>query len=267
MQYVVNVSGKVANIQDKAYVVESNSKDEAKKIATKNFCEEFSTDECIITSNPRKRTKTAILSIILMIIPVLLSLINWKNVHSTISISPDLISCLYGVAIYGSFVVRFKGVQRTVLSWIDILLAIVSSLLLATFIKAILIESQISFFGICKFDINTNIILIVSVLLSWLGLKAISLVCMGVVIVCALSNITNLNAAMGFIWGPIYVICSFIGIISYIAIEPAFMESRHFVKNFTKNRINHLNNDVIQAKSNVLKVKNNISKKDNNSGE
>ena len=50
MQYVVNVSGKVANIQDKAYVVESNSKDEAKKIATKNFCEEFSTDECIITS-------------------------------------------------------------------------------------------------------------------------------------------------------------------------------------------------------------------------
>ena len=261
MQYVIRVSGDVANKQNKAYVIDAHSEEDAQKIAIQNFSDEFSTSGDIVYSKPDRRTYKSIIAFIFMLIPILLSLINWKNRHDTISISPDYISTLYGVLIYAAFIVRFKGVQRTVSSWIDILFCVFNILLFATFIKTILVTKTINILGLTEINISTNVLLPVAIVLSWLGLKVISLVCMAVITIIALFNITALNVAMGSIFGPLYVICSFIGIMMYLSVEPAFIESVHQFGAVVSKSVNYLNRDISIAQTNIKNAKTNINKK------
>ncbi len=262
MQYLVQVSGDISDKQNRTYVVNSDSAENAQIIATQNFCEEFSSNGDVVCVESHKRTNKAILAFAFMLIPILLSFINWKSGHETISIGPDYISCLYGVLIYAAFIVRFKGIQRTVSSWVDILFCIFVVLLISSFIKTIFITKTFSFLGLSSFSIETSYILPIAIILSWLGLKIVSLICMGGIAVIALFNITSLNGAMGIICGPLYIICSFIGIMLYLSIEPAFIESIYQLKATTSKGINYVKKDVLQAKSNIVDVKTELSKKD-----
>ena len=265
MQYVVQVSGEVLDKQNKAYVVESKTAEEAQKIATQNFCEDFAIEGNSVYVKSHKRTYKAIIAFIFMIIPIFLSFVGWKNGHDTISISPDYLTCLYGVLIYAAFVVRFKGIQRTVSSWIDILFCIFTVLLLSTFVKTILVTKTISLLGLKSITISTNIVLPVAIILSWLGLKVVSLICMGGVTIIALFNITALNTAMGTIFGPLYIICSFMGIMMYLSVEPAFVETLHQVKYTAVKGIHHLNDDISHTKAKAINVRMAISNKINTS--
>ena len=227
-----------------------------------NFCNEFSADVEMVEIKSDRRTHKAVLAFIFMLIPILLSFINWKNGHDTISISPDYISTLYGVLIYAAFVVRFKGIPRTVSSWIDILFCVFNVLLFASFVKTILFTKTITILGIIKINIDTNILLPVAIILSWLGLKIVSLICIAIITIVALFNITALNIAMGSIFGPLYVICSFIGIMLYLSVEPAFIESIHQFGEVVNKSFNYLNKDVSNVKANIDNKVNSLKKKD-----
>lgn len=257
MEYIIKVCGEVVDNQYKAYAVKANSESQAQKIAKQNFQEEFLTDGNVaVVEKPFMRKKRSVFALIAMIIPILLSLINWKHGHSTISISPDLISCLFGVLIYSSFVIRFKGIQRTVQTKTDILFAIVSVLLLSTFVRILLLDTKFTLLGgLIKFPINTYVVLIFAVILSWIGLKGVSLTCIGFIVLCALGNILGLNKAMRTLWGSIYVISSFLGIIMYASVEPTFMESKQYIHKFFKSNFKSLNEDLYQVKSNSITKK------------
>lgn len=256
MQYVVQVSGEVLDRQNKAYVVNSKTAKEAQLIATQTFCEDYAIESDVVCVKSHKRTYKAIAAFIFMLIPIFLSFIGWKNGHDTILISPDYLSCLYGVLIYAAFVVRFKGIQRTVSSWIDILFCVFSVLLLSTFVKTILVTKTISLLGLANITISTNIVLPVAIILSWLGLKVISLVCMGGIAIIALFNITALNTAMGTIFGPLYIICSFVGIMMYLSVEPAFVEILSQIRNVATMSLHHLCGDITHAKRKAINEKN-----------
>lgn len=248
MQYVINVSGNVENIQNKSYVVNSKSEEEAKNTAIRNFCEDFSTSSDQVYVKQNRRTYKSMLAFAFMLIPILLSFVQWKNGHETISISPNYISCLYSVILYLAFVVRFKGVQRTVSTFTDILFCIFNILLFSSFVRTIIFNKAINIFGLIKFDIDTNIVLIIAMLLSWIGLRGVSLTCIGGVALLALINITDLNIAMGTIYGPMYIICSFIGMMLYISVEPAAIEALPYIKNITKRGIQYLNQEKMDIK-------------------
>ncbi len=259
MQYVVQVSGETLNKQNKAYVVKSNSEEEAGLIAKQAFCEDYEIESATVSVKSNKRTVKAVVAMGLMTISIILSLIKWKNGHDTISISPDYLSCLYGVLIYAAFVVRFKGIQRTVSTLIDILLCVSTVLLLSTFVKTILVTKTISLFGLTDISVSTEMILPIAIILSWLGLKMVSLFCMCAVAIIALFNISALNVAMGGLFGPAYIICSFLGIMLYLSVEPAFVETLSQIKYATASGLNRLNGDVSYAKSKVADVKTSIS--------
>ena len=70
-----------------------------------------------------------------MIMAILLSFINWKLDHSTVSIKPDLISCIMAFAIYSAYVLRIKGLQRMT-SYIDLVFMVLLILLFSSFIQA-----------------------------------------------------------------------------------------------------------------------------------
>lgn len=259
MQYVVQVSGEVLDKQNKAYVVKSKTDEEAQLIATQTFCKDFAIESNAVYVKSHKRTYKAISAFVFMLISILLSFIRWKNGHNTVSISPDYLSCLYGTLIYAAFIVRFKGIQRAVSSWIDTLFCVFTVLLLSTFVKTILVTKTICLFGLTDITINTNVILPVAIILSWLGLRIVSLVCMGGIAIIALFNITALNAAMGTIFGPLYIICSFVGIMMYLSVEPAFVETLLQVKNVATRGMHRLSGDVSNAKTKVINVKKAIS--------
>lgn len=169
--------------------------------------------------------------------------------------------------IYAAFVVRFKGIQRTVSSWIDILFCVFTVLLLSTFVKTILVTKTISVLGLTDITISTNVVLPVAIILSWLGLKVVSLVCMGGIAIIALFNITALNTAMGTIFGPLYIICSFVGIMMYLSVEPAFVETLLQVRNVATKGLHRLSGDVSYAKAKAINVKTAISNRINTSNE
>lgn len=225
MQYMVEVSGDVVDRQKKAYVVGSGSPEEAQLAATRHFCNEFAIngDSVLVKSN--KRTGRAAAALAVMAIPIFLSFIGWRNGHDTIDISPDYLSCLYAALIYGAFVVRFKGIARAVSSLTDVLFCVFTVLLLSSFIKTILVTETINFLGLAEITVSTSLVLPAAIVLSWLGLKLVSLVCMGAVALAALVNINALNAAMGSVFGPMYVICSFVGIMLYLSVEPVMVET------------------------------------------
>ncbi len=255
MQYLVNVRGEVADIQNKTYVVNSSSEENAQVLAAQAFCKEFSADPDFVHAAPQRRTHKSIAAFLFMLIPIFLSFINWKSGHDTISISPDYLSCLYAVLFYTAFVVRFKGVYRTVGSWIDISLAAFVILLLSSFIKTIFVTKTFNLLGIVNIDINTNVVLPVAIVLSWLGLKIVSLTCMAGISVIALFNIAGLSEAMGSICGPLYVVCSFVGIILYLSVEPAFSESIQHIRHAAIKGIGHISNDVTLSKHQFAGIK------------
>ena len=81
----------------------------------------------------------------------------------------------------------------------------------------------------------------------------------GVTIV-ALFNISTLNEAMGMICGPLYIICSFVGIMLYLAVEPAFIESLHQFRLVASKGIKHISNDISHTKREIVEVKNVLTK-------
>ena len=55
-------------------------------------------------------------------------------------------------------------------------------------------------------------------------MKWISVVCTLIIAMLAIGNILALDAAMGSVFGPVYVIGSLIGLLAYASVEPAFYE-------------------------------------------
>lgn len=262
MQYLVNVSGDVFDKQNKTYIVNSDTVENAKNIATQNFCDEFSVSSYEVCVKPHKRTHTAISAFVCMLIPILLSLINWKHGHNTISICPDYISCLYSVLIYAAFVVRFKGIKRTAGSWIDILFCVFIVLLLASFIKTVLVTQTINLFGLKQITISTNILFPIILILSWIGLKIVSLTCIAGIILISMFNIIALNEAMGMIFGSLYIVCSFVGILLYLSIEPALDEILINLKKSATRGLSNMSKDVSQVKNKISEMKCNRLKTD-----
>lgn len=256
MQYLVYTSGEVLNRYDKAYVIKASSKEKAQEIATKSFTEEFNVTDENIYVKPYKRTYTAIVAYAFMLIPIILSFINWKVGHDTVSIRPDYISCLYAVLLYVAFIVRFKGIQRAIGSWIDIVFCFVIVLLLSSFIQTILVTKIFNILWIKEVSINTNMILPIAIILSWLGLKQVSAACMGGIGVLSLFNITALSNAMGSIYGPAYIIGAFMGTLFYLSIEPALIEALPHLKKSVSSGLNYMRNDFVEAGNSAKKLGN-----------
>lgn len=98
-----------------------------------------------------------------MIMAILLSFINWKLDHSTVSIKPDLISCIMAFAIYSAYVLRIKGLQRMT-SYIDLVFMVLLILLFSSFIQCILLNSTFPFI-IWDVSIDCRMLLIIAAFL------------------------------------------------------------------------------------------------------
>lgn len=139
-----HTEGKVINVQGKFYTVNAPTEKEAQELAKAQFIDEYGYNGEIYISEARKLNKFTGISMVSMIMAILLSFINWKLDHSTVSIKPDLISCIMAFAIYSAYVLRIKGLQRMT-SYIDLVFMVLLILLFSSFIQCILLNSTFSF--------------------------------------------------------------------------------------------------------------------------
>lgn len=256
MQYLVRTKGLSIDPVAKDYIILADSKEDAVEIARNNFCDDYYSigDFSAIEAKPQKRGILAVLSIVLMMIPVILSFINWTNGHQIVNIKPDLISCIFAVLLYGSFVVKFKGLSQMFSSVIDILFWPVMILFLSAFIQLVLTQDTVSLLGYKEFSIDTRVLLVVAIIVSWIGLKLVSVICLAGVMFFSLTHIVAINNSMGSVWGSLFIICSGLGFLMYLFIEPGVREAIPFYKSALKHSKMYMKNDFIQANKTISKM-------------
>lgn len=260
MQYLVHTCGDVVETQEKAYVIQASSEEEANEIAKRNFNEEYCVVNEEVYTKTSKRTIRSIITFAFLLIPIMLSFISWKNGHDTISISPDYISCLYAALFYLAFIVRVKGISKAVGSWIDIVFCVLIIALFSTFVKTILVTKTINLLWVKEISIDTSIVFPIALILTWLGLKVVGMICIAGVSVVALWNIGMLSEAMGYVYGMIYIICTFVGILMYLSVEPAVTGAFPNYKRMLKRGMNDLKNNFVEAGNTVANMANNTDK-------
>lgn len=222
-KYIVKTQGQVCNIQDKAYEVVARNKNEAESIAKGMFIEEYPVIDAQVNTKASGISFATAVAIISLIVAIAPTFIRWANGHNLISLRPTMLSCVYAIALYAGYLVRFKGIPNMFRSWTDIVFCPLLVLLFSSFVQALFSTTALKFLGFTlPFDSKT--LLLVSVLLSWLGFRFMSVICTIVIFILSIGNLLGLDAAMGSIFGPIYIIASFIGLVSYMSTEPAFHE-------------------------------------------
>ena len=108
MEYLVETKGNVEEQISKVYSISAKNKNEAELIARKQFKNEYNS-EVFVVEQVNGKTKNLIVSFILLAFPVFLSLITWRNGITAVKISPDFLSTIYAVFIYGAYFFRFKS--------------------------------------------------------------------------------------------------------------------------------------------------------------
>ena len=182
MEYLVHTSGEVAQFHNKAYVVKASSEQEAQEIAKKNFGKEFNCVKINAEAQSYTRTRRSIAACILMLIAIVIACFpfdpGWWSKPKTF-LRPDMYSCVWAIVFYCVYVIRFKGIQRTVETPIDIIMCLFVVVLLSTFFKMLLHGPEV--FGIEIF--SPNKFLIIACFASLLGIKIVSVGCF-LLVVC-----------------------------------------------------------------------------------
>ena len=279
MEYLVKTGGEAREVKGKTYVVNARSKQEARQKARHLFCEEYSVlDERAIYTSSFDRTKRAIIACVLMLIPVVISLWRTRWFVSDVDIEgiviqPNGFSCTVSAFIYLAFVVKAKGIERTIGSIIDIALALSCILLMAVLINCVLIHKtftiQIDFHVIPDFEkaivVDTRFIVLLGIVFSWLGIKLASTICMAITCVFAVTNILGLSDAMGLI-GVVFSLSAIFGFLFYLSIEPAVYEALPSYMESIRKGISHIKVDYIGAKQSAqtigMDITNTIKKED-----
>lgn len=266
-QYLVHTSGEVSKFHNKAYVIKATSEQEAQEIAKQSFKQEFDCIKFNAEVQSYARTKRAVAACILMLIAIVISLFDYNYESKVLflipkivefSIAPQMTSCIFAIIFYAIYVIRFKGIERTIGTYIDIAFTVISVLLLSSVFQLILGTEDLKLFWFIPLP-NSYTVLVITIIASLFGIKLVSAGCMAFIAITAVSNLSVANEAMEC-WGVIYVICAFIGILLYLSVEPAILESLPELKNSFSNTFRIVKKDFSEAKNEAKTIINNIPK-------
>ena len=160
-----------------------------------------------------KQNRRLLVAIVFMLIAVLMvtlgnftyktSFFFISTGESKFNIAPNYMSILCAIIIYMGSIVRnkremFKTSQSTVMCVLNVIFI---ACLLETFIN-----ENFNLFGFTAWSI-----IILAIVLSWVGVKAISGYAWMVILFGAVTQVPKANEAMG-LWGAAFLICAFISI-------------------------------------------------------
>lgn len=263
MEYLVNTSGEISRTHNKTYVIKANSKKEAQEKAKNKFETEFECVNIDAQANTYTRTKRALIACALMLIAIIISFCTYSysakaffffSKTETFSIAPQMESCIFAIIFYCAYVIRFKGIERTLSAVIDIAFCVLTVLLLASVFQLILSNENIKLLGILP-AVDSYTVIVVAIITSLLGIKVVSAGCMAFVALAALSNLSVASKAMRT-WGVVYIMCAFLGILFCLSAEPAVLEALPQIKQSFSKTAKYIKNDFNSAKNQLEEIKN-----------
>lgn len=239
-QFNVTTHGTISVPHSTNYSIVANNEKEAQSIAKNSFEAAFPVvNPDTITFHFSKRKKSLFwVGLIMLVIALGISFIPWMNGREIFSIRPSLISSIYAIILHAVFVVRIKGISRAFESWQDIVGSILCIAVISSLFSTI---SSISILGV-----NSNIIIVVAILLSFFGIKIISLIAYIIALLLALFSLTTINSLME-IYGAVYIIFSYLGILLVLSSDPFAEDIVQNLIESTSHRLNLLSNDVRYA--------------------
>lgn len=161
-------------------------------------------------------------ALILIAIPVLISfqkvsgdvvktmgVIRWTEEFST-SIRPSLRSTLFGIMLITSILVRngnknIKGILSYLIIAFDIMFV-------SSFLNILCTNDP---WPIPFLTIDNQTFLIFAILISWVGISAVSGIMWIVVFILGITELTKIESAMGFV-AVVYLICAFLSILAQL---------------------------------------------------
>ena len=265
MQFLINASGKTLITQNKSYVDEAKNEQEAEAKAVELFTSEYNlVDDSIVISKSfdKNRTNKLLAAAVLVLISVIISCIRWELEpmrilwivkERSISISPELVSCLYAILFYFVYVVRFKGIQKTVSSVIDIVMSVLNILLISSFFQIILTANNLHLLGFIPLDfMPTEGLVLIGFIMSIIGLKFVSVTIYSFIAILAISNLHQVSKAMGA-WGVVYIMCAFFGILLWLSVEPCVVEMLPKLKRDVISGAKYIKKDFDEVKNQLPK--------------
>lgn len=226
MKFNVQTQGTVLARRQKVYKIEADSREEAEREARTRFEKEFTVAEG--TSVSAKGSQITICNYIAMaalIIADVLALIGFRSESfmNNQVIRPDLQSVLYGAGIYLVLLFKMKGLTNTFKDWVDIVLALLMSILFGSFLQLLVAKMPFAgFFSMVKLDIR--IFVLALAVIAWLGSGILSLICLAAIGSLIFYSITHLGPVMLNVKGILYMAASLIGIAAYVYALPAFRQ-------------------------------------------
>lgn len=221
MRYIVRTRGEIIDSHEKVYSVNAKNKGEAELLARRRFSDDFAVYNNSIQSSASRVSFQLWFSMIAMLAAVLLSFLEWKTGHKTVSLKPTFLSCLYAAGLYLAYVVRFRGMKNMFNTWTDNVFLFLMILLFSSIIQIVFVTNSVKFL-FWEIPAGATTILFITVLLSWLGLKLMSVVGALFIICLAIGNISLVSSAMGNVFGTVYLLCAVASLLLYAASDPYF---------------------------------------------
>jgi hypothetical protein len=211
------------------YYIEAEDEKSAREKAAYLFRNEYPK---AVNVQAKKTMIHNISAIIFLGIAVFLSFIPWHSGVTITNIRPTLISTLSAIFFYSAFIIRFKGIKNSFMSASETVIVVLAILTCASFINVFIgsmsfkipVNIPVSFipdFAI-DFTLSGELLLFVTILLSWVGTPTVSKIAWIVFIVFAFLRLLALSTAMG-IWGVFYILSAFLGIVFMLKNESQYL--------------------------------------------
>ena len=168
-------------------------------------------------------------SILLMIISCLFSFKSytyihdgfWKDTLKTFTIVPGFLPLVFAILLYVSlFVKGFISIPKNVYNY---LIMVCDIIFLSSFMTIFISNEKWKLFGLFELPFTAQTLAILAILISYLGIKAVSGFAWIALFICGFSHLMEIDSAMGLYVIP-YIICAFISILLQVQDESKFKE-------------------------------------------
>lgn len=199
--------------------IQASSKEEAEKELRDKY-EGYDIDFIKIYNNK----SNAICAIIFLSIAVFFTFFKWMKGFDAISLFPNPQSLIFSFLIYSGLVIRTKGLDKIFHDKMNMIISVLFICLFASVIK-ILLNDTAETTGIIgklldKIGLgNSHFLLIAAILLSWLGMNAVSRYVYLVVFILGFVEIGTLDNFMGSLFSTLFLLASFMGFVFFFKYE------------------------------------------------
>ncbi|MBE6108940.1 MAG: hypothetical protein E7194_00815 [Erysipelotrichaceae bacterium] len=232
MKYIVRTEGKVLDYRQTAYTVNTQSREEAERIAEERFRKEYIVPDDSLRANAAGVRYQTWIALFALGAAAVLSLIGFKtgSGKNAAVIRPDLLSLLYGAAVYVILLMKARGAKNLLdlnewkeafASYESFALSALMIILIASIIQLMFSQMKVGF-SFLSFHMDFRMIALALALIAYFGSGLLSLISLALFLILSRFSISALTGILSDVKGILFLVFASVGIIAYLGTSPAY---------------------------------------------